>query len=102
MSEGNHGCLKSFLLLAVVIGAGVFVYQKGFLVRLFTPNSVLQQATAVFNKNTPRLLDEFTRLDSATVEGNRTIAFNLTVLNFNGRQLAPNAEVLLRNRTVAQ
>jgi hypothetical protein len=53
------------------------------------------------NKTTPRLLDEYTRLESTNVGTNRTLAFNLTIINFNGKTLPPNAVAVLRNRNVA-
>ena len=102
MSDGNRSCLGPFLLVIGVVAAGYFLFSKGYLARFSNVNSELQRVSVEINKTTPKLLDEYTRLDSTTVERDRTIAFNLTIINFAGKDLPPQAATLLRNRNLAE
>ena len=81
-------------------GLGYFLYSRGYLLRSSDVNRRLEQASAEINKSTPKLIDEYTRLESTNLAADRTLAFNLTIINFNGKTLPPNAVNLLRSRNL--
>ena len=100
MSDGRRSCLGPIVLVLCVAGLGYFLFSRGYLVRKSDVNRRLEQASAEINKSTPKLIDEYTRLESTNLGADRTLAFNLTIINFNGQTRPPNAVSVLRNRNL--